>query len=150
MKGLVFWLVAVTMLLAVQGEEEELPEQMMDTEFEEEEDFLECFQCDLGFWDACYTTKTNCSPTERCYTGRGKAADVLDVKTLGCAKAEECSVVSTVELFPNKTVFTMTKHCCDTPFCNSGHKPSLNALLLCAAALVLSSWCLDGDSMGLH
>ncbi len=43
----------------------------------EEEEFLECFRCDLGFWDACYTTETNCSLGELCYTGRGKAG-VLD------------------------------------------------------------------------
>ncbi|CAL1611158.1 unnamed protein product [Knipowitschia caucasica] len=140
MKRLGFWLVAFILLSAVQGEEEEMPEEMpeqlMDAEEYEEEDFLECFRCDLGFWDACYTTTTNCSHTERCYTGRGKAADVLDVKTLGCAKAEECATETSVELFNNKTVFTMTKHCCDTPFCNSAYSP-LPPLLLSVAALVL-------------
>lgn len=45
--------------------------------FEEEKELLKCFRCDLGFWDACYTTETNCSLGERCYTGRGKAG-VLD------------------------------------------------------------------------
>lgn len=40
---------------------------------QEAEESLECFRCDLGFWDACYTTTTNCSLGERCYTGRGKA-----------------------------------------------------------------------------
>lgn len=39
---------------------------------EQEEEYLECFRCDLGFWDACYTTETNCSRGELCYTGRGK------------------------------------------------------------------------------
>lgn len=41
--------------------------------FEEEEESLKCFRCDLGFWDTCYTTETNCSLGERCFTGRGKA-----------------------------------------------------------------------------
>jgi len=34
---------------------------------------LECFRCDLGFWDLCYTTKTNCSENELCSVGTGKA-----------------------------------------------------------------------------
>lgn len=67
------------------------------------------------------------------------SADVLDVKTLGCAKAEECDVETTVELFPNKTVFVMTKHCCDTPFCNSAHKLPIRTPLYLAAAF-LTTW----------
>uniref|UniRef100_A0A673AS77 UPAR/Ly6 domain-containing protein n=1 Tax=Sphaeramia orbicularis TaxID=375764 RepID=A0A673AS77_9TELE len=104
---------------------------------------IPCFRCDLGFWDACYTTETNCSLGERCYTGRGKAADVLDVKTLGCVKAEECEVVTTVELFTNNTVFVMTKHCCDTPFCNSAPTLPVNTLFYLTMAV------LTGASMGL-
>ncbi|KTF95403.1 hypothetical protein cypCar_00022037 [Cyprinus carpio] len=42
---------------------------------------LECFRCELGFWDVCYTTKTNCSDDELCYVGIGKAVSVLDIKT---------------------------------------------------------------------
>lgn len=107
--------------------------------YEKGEDLLQCFKCDLGFWDACYTTKTNCSHGERCYTGRGKAVDILDVKTLGCVKADECNMVTTVELFQNKTVFVMTKHCCDSPFCNSAHKLPAGSLLF-AILVVLSTW----------
>lgn len=56
------------------GVEEEQPEQLMESEgLEDDEEHLECFRCDLGFWDACYTTETNCSRGELCYTGRGKA-----------------------------------------------------------------------------
>lgn len=40
---------------------------------EEERESLKCFRCDLGFWDVCYTTETNCSLGERCFTGRGTA-----------------------------------------------------------------------------
>lgn len=159
------------------GEEEEQLEQLMESVRFEEEEFLECFRCDLGFWDACYTTEINCSLGERCYTGRGKAgvldktisnrcmfrgskghqgklinlnlyteyhslvstADTLDVKTLGCVKAEECGLETTVELFSNKTIFVMTKHCCDTPFCNSAHKLPITTLLYLAVA-VLNTW----------
>uniref|UniRef100_A0A3Q2TB76 UPAR/Ly6 domain-containing protein n=1 Tax=Fundulus heteroclitus TaxID=8078 RepID=A0A3Q2TB76_FUNHE len=106
-------------------------------EEEEQLTYLECFRCDLGFWDACYTTETNCSHGELCYTGRGKAADSLDIKTLGCVKAEECNVKTTVELFLNNTVFVMTKSCCDTPFCNSAQKLPI-CTLHCLALAVLT------------
>uniref|UniRef100_A0A3Q3EP24 UPAR/Ly6 domain-containing protein n=1 Tax=Labrus bergylta TaxID=56723 RepID=A0A3Q3EP24_9LABR len=112
-----------------------------------EHEVLKCFRCDLGFWDACYTTETNCSNKELCYTGRGKAADALDVKTLGCAKVEECGVETTVKLFPNKTFVVMTKHCCDTPFCNFAHKLPINTLLYLTMAL-LTTWHLSESSMG--
>ncbi|KAM7383503.1 hypothetical protein PAMP_003149 [Pampus punctatissimus] len=128
------------MLTPVQGEEEEQQEQLMEkVVFEKEEELLECFRCDLGFWDACYTTETTCSLGERCYTGQGKAADVLDVKMLGCVKAEECDVETIVELFPNNTIFVMTKHCCNTPFCNSAHKLPVN-VLLCLTVAMLTTW----------
>lgn len=56
------------------GEEEEQLEQMMEAAgLEAQEELLQCFRCDLGFWDACYTTETNCSLGDRCFTGRGKA-----------------------------------------------------------------------------
>ncbi|CAG6015462.1 unnamed protein product [Menidia menidia] len=120
MKGLIFCVFVIMMLTPARGEEEEQLEQLVESVvLEQEEEYLECFRCDLGFWDACYTTETNCSRGELCYTGRGRAADALDVKTLGCVKAEECDVETTVELFSNNTIFAMTKHCCDTPFCNS-------------------------------
>uniref|UniRef100_A0A671UJT1 UPAR/Ly6 domain-containing protein n=1 Tax=Sparus aurata TaxID=8175 RepID=A0A671UJT1_SPAAU len=111
----------------------------------EEEELLKCFRCDLGFWDACYTTETNCSLGERCYTGRGKAADTLDIKTLGCVKAEECGEETIVELFSNNTIFVMTKHCCDTPFCNSAHKLRVTTLLYLTVA-VLTSWLTEAST----
>ncbi|TKS82036.1 hypothetical protein D9C73_016145 [Collichthys lucidus] len=147
MKGLMFCVFVVMVLTPAQGEDEEQHEQIVDSgvEFQKEEEVLECFHCDLGFWDACYTTKTNCSLGELCYTGRGKAADVLDVKTLGCVKAEECAVETMVDIFSNNTMFVMTKHCCDTPFCNSAHKRSINTLLYLSVA-VLTTWRLSKAS----
>ncbi|XP_057690656.1 protein Bouncer-like [Corythoichthys intestinalis] len=140
MKGLTFCVLAVIMFIYVQGEEEETLEQVVEAAgFIEEEELLQCFRCDLGFWDACYTTETNCSLGERCFTGRGKAVDSLDVKTLGCVKLEECNVETTVEFF-NNTIFVMTKHCCDTPFCNIAFKPKVDTLL-CITVAFLISWC---------
>ncbi|XP_068614218.1 transmembrane protein 200C-like [Brachionichthys hirsutus] len=113
------------------GEQIEQPMELVGPE----EEFLKCFRCDLGFWDACYTTETTCSLGERCYTGRGDAA-TLAIKTLGCAKAGECGVESTLELFANKTIFVMTKHCCDTPFCNSAsHLPIVTLLHVAVSVL---------------
>uniref|UniRef100_A0A3Q4H527 UPAR/Ly6 domain-containing protein n=2 Tax=Neolamprologus brichardi TaxID=32507 RepID=A0A3Q4H527_NEOBR len=108
---------------------------MESVAFEAEEEHLECFRCDLGFWDACYTTETKCNLGERCYTGRGRAGDALDIKMLGCTQAEECEVETTFEIFPNNTIFVMTKHCCDTPFCNSASKLSICALMYITVAL---------------
>lgn len=54
--------------------EREQSELLVDSaKYEAEMELLKCFRCDLGFWDACYTTETKCSRGERCYTGRGKA-----------------------------------------------------------------------------
>lgn len=38
---------------------------------------LDCFQCELGFWDMCHTTKTNCSAGEQCFVGIGVAGMCL-------------------------------------------------------------------------
>ncbi|XP_070823285.1 uncharacterized protein [Chaetodon trifascialis] len=164
MKGLILCVFAIMMLTPAQAKEAsnlngrfevwlkkgsgEDEEQLMESVgFEEEEEFLECFRCDLGFWDACYTTKTNCSLGERCYTGRGKAGHALDIKTLGCVRAEECGTETSVELFSNKTIFAMTKHCCDTPFCNSAHKLQITTLSYLTVA-VLTTWHLTEASTG--
>lgn len=59
------------------GQDEEPLELLAESMgYEEEWPFLQCFKCDLGFWDACYTTETVCVPEERCFTGRGKAGTV--------------------------------------------------------------------------
>lgn len=77
-KALLYQIVLFLWCSLSSGEEEEQLEQLMESVgLEKDEEFLECFRCDLGFWDACYTTETNCSQGERCYTGRGKAG-VLD------------------------------------------------------------------------
>ncbi|XP_068591803.1 sperm acrosome membrane-associated protein 4-like [Cebidichthys violaceus] len=148
MKGLIFCVFAIMLLTPAQGEEEKQLEQLMESVgFEEDEELLQCFRCDLGFWDTCYTTQTNCSVGERCYTGRGKAADTLDVKTLGCVKADECDLETTVELFSNNTIFVMTRYCCDTPFCNSAHRLP-TATLLYLTVVVLTTWQLSEASTG--
>ncbi|CAL8247200.1 unnamed protein product [Lota lota] len=122
--------------------------EIMEVGFDEEE-LLECFRCDLGFWDACYTTTVYCSTGERCFTGRVKAVDLLDVKTQGCVKTEECSAETTLELYPNATLYTMTKHCCDTAFCNAAHTLPIGTSSYLTAP-VLSLWYLTGAQTRLH
>uniref|UniRef100_A0A8B9JP26 UPAR/Ly6 domain-containing protein n=1 Tax=Astyanax mexicanus TaxID=7994 RepID=A0A8B9JP26_ASTMX len=77
-----------------------------------------CFRCDLGFWDVCYTTKTNCSYEEQCFVGIGKAASVLDIKVMGCLPVKDCNKTTTIEFSSNKTLYTMTKNCCEEDYCN--------------------------------
>lgn len=69
----------------------------------------------------------------------------LDIKTLGCVKAEECGVENTVEFFSNNTIYVMTKHCCSTPFCNSAPKLQITTLFYLAVA-VLTTWYLTEAS----
>ncbi|XP_056142505.1 sperm acrosome membrane-associated protein 4-like [Lampris incognitus] len=137
MRGFVLCVFVIVALTPGQGEERGQAKQLSKEDGYEEEGLLECFRCDLGFWDACYTTIAHCSAGERCYTGRGKAADVLDIKTLGCARADECEMETTVELFSNTTtIYTMTKYCCDTPFCNGAGRPPANTLLYLTVAVL--------------
>uniref|UniRef100_A0A3Q3W6Q8 UPAR/Ly6 domain-containing protein n=1 Tax=Mola mola TaxID=94237 RepID=A0A3Q3W6Q8_MOLML len=112
---------------------------MFKVGFEAEKESMKCFRCDLGFWDVCYTTETNCSLGEVCFTGRGKAGDSLDIKTLGCVRAEECGVETTVELFMDKTIFVMTRHCCGTSFCNSAQELQISTFFYLTVA-ALATW----------
>ncbi|XP_017555924.1 sperm acrosome membrane-associated protein 4-like [Pygocentrus nattereri] len=93
---------------------------------------LECFRCDLGFWDVCYTTKTNCSDGEQCFVGIGKAASVLDIKMMGCLNEEDCNKTTTVAFPVNKTVYSLTTHCCDEDRCNGSPAVLMTPLTLLA------------------
>lgn len=54
---------------------------------------------------------------------------------------------TTVEMVSNTTIFVMTKHCCDTPFCNSATTPPASPLL-CLAVAALTAWHLTGAALG--
>lgn len=125
---------------------------------------LECFRCDLGFWDLCFTTKTNCSEDELCYVGIGKAgkcgandhldkpspfgtlanflsgfsASVLDIKVMGCLPMEDCNKTTVVEFLGNKTFYTMNSTCCEEDFCNSGPAVQLSLAPLLLTVLVIA------------
>lgn len=87
----------------------------------------------LAIWLYCLSHKAWTAPNGRVFAGD------LDIKTLGCVKAEECGVETTVQLFANKTIFVITKHCCDTPFCNSAHK-LLKSTFFYPAVAFLATW----------
>ena len=72
----------------------------------------------------------------KCVTSVCSLADVLDVKILGCVRAEECELVTRVEIFPNMTFYTMTRSCCDTDLCNAAPSlPLITRLPLAMASL---------------
>ncbi|RXN17023.1 sperm acrosome membrane-associated 4-like protein [Labeo rohita] len=86
---------------------------------------LQCYECKLGFWSLCITTKKTCEADERCFSGVGKAAGLVDIKKKGCLKVAECNKTEQVNFPSNSStqVYQMTKTCCSTDLCNSapGH-----------------------------
>ncbi|XP_059364664.1 sperm acrosome membrane-associated protein 4-like [Carassius carassius] len=99
---------------------------------------LECFRCDLGFWDVCFTTKTNCSDDELCYLGIGKAVSVLDIKVMGCLPMEACNKTKVVEFLPNKTLYTLKPSCCEEDLCNAGPSMQLSLAPLLLVVLLIT------------
>lgn len=82
---------------------------------------LQCYKCSIGFWNLCITTKTTCNAGEHCYSGRGKAAGFVDVMMKGCLAEDKCNKTEDVDFgtsSDNKTLYTMTKTCCNTDLCN--------------------------------
>ncbi|KAM9838462.1 prostate stem cell antigen-like [Aulostomus maculatus] len=83
---------------------------------------LQCYECKLGFWNLCITTKETCSEGEHCFSGTGKAAKFMDIKMKGCLAEAECNKTEQVN-FPssssNSTLYKMTKTCCNTDLCNA-------------------------------
>ncbi|KAM4630918.1 prostate stem cell antigen-like [Polymixia lowei] len=101
---------------------------------------LQCYKCDIGFGDVCFTRKTTCDAGEHCFSGSGKAISAIDVKMKGCIKVADCNKTQQVN-FPssdsNTTAYTMTKICCDTDLCNAAPGlPRVTALPLALATLV--------------
>ena len=78
------------------------------------------------------------------------SVDLLDVKTLGCVKTEECSAETSLELYPNATLYTMTKHCCDTAFCNAARPARPVGLCSYLTGPALGLWYLTGPPPALH
>ncbi|KAF7664079.1 hypothetical protein LDENG_00190650 [Lucifuga dentata] len=106
---------------------------------------LQCYECKIGFWNLCYTTKTTCDTGEHCFSGVGKAAGFMDIKTKGCLNMAQCNKTEDVN-FPaseNSTkLYSMTKTCCDTDLCNAAPglptTPGLTLALASVTAVFLA------------
>ncbi|XP_026156882.1 sperm acrosome membrane-associated protein 4 [Mastacembelus armatus] len=102
---------------------------------------LECYKCDIGFWNLCYTTKKTCAANEQCFNGVGKAAGVVAVKMKGCLAPSDCNKTqdTTFPSISNSTVYSMTKTCCNSDLCNAAPglpvASELNLVLATIAAL---------------
>ncbi|KAF4100050.1 sperm acrosome membrane-associated protein 4 [Onychostoma macrolepis] len=85
---------------------------------------LQCYECKVGLWDLCFTTKQPCGNNEHCYSGVGKAGGFVDIKKKGCLEVAKCNNTEKVHFPTNgSTIYHMTKTCCSTDLCNSapGH-----------------------------
>ncbi|KAJ8334970.1 hypothetical protein SKAU_G00406090 [Synaphobranchus kaupii] len=89
---------------------------------------LQCYKCDFGIGSLCITTKETCKEGEQCYSGEGKAAHVVPIKTKGCLPIAECNKVTDLPLIDNATIYTIEKTCCSEDLCNSA--PNLPAPVL--------------------
>ncbi|RVE67098.1 hypothetical protein OJAV_G00114670 [Oryzias javanicus] len=97
---------------------------------------LECYQCSLGLWNLCITTKTTCNSGEHCFSGLGKAAGFVDIKTKGCLAVEKCNMTENQNFGVNTTLYKLTKTCCNTNLCNGAPRLPGGAGLSLAAAVV--------------
>ncbi|KAM6904140.1 sperm acrosome membrane-associated protein 4-like [Lycodopsis pacificus] len=99
---------------------------------------LECYECPVGLWNLCMTSKTTCPSGEVCYSGVGEAAGFLKIKRKGCMKVTECNKTENVN-FPassNTTIYTITKTCCSINLCNAAPGlPGASGLSLALATI---------------
>ncbi|XP_041933184.1 sperm acrosome membrane-associated protein 4 [Alosa sapidissima] len=100
---------------------------------------LQCYKCNIGFWDLCITTKITCSAGESCFSGEGEAAKVMKIKKKGCLENAKCNMTSEVN-FPsdsNTTVYKMKSTCCGSDLCNAAPGlPHISILPLALATLL--------------
>ncbi|XP_033831129.1 sperm acrosome membrane-associated protein 4 [Periophthalmus magnuspinnatus] len=98
---------------------------------------LQCYNCKLGFWKLCVTSKITCNSGEQCFSGKVEAAGFVDIKMKGCLAVSSCNKTENVN-FPssgNTTVYHMTKTCCNTDLCNSAPTALPGALQLALASV---------------
>ncbi|XP_012686974.1 sperm acrosome membrane-associated protein 4 [Clupea harengus] len=100
---------------------------------------LECYKCDLGLWDLCYTTKTTCTDGDLCYSGKGEAAKFVKIGKKGCLARAKCNMTESINWPKNSSsaIYTITNTCCDTDLCNAAPGlPRVGTLPLAIATLL--------------
>ncbi|CAI5691126.1 unnamed protein product [Oreochromis niloticus] len=97
---------------------------------------LLCYQCPIGIGSLCVTSEKTCASGEQCYSGVGKAIGFLDIKMKGCLAVANCNKTEDVDFGTNKTVYKMTKTCCNTDLCNAAPGvPGIPTLTLALATI---------------
>ncbi|TRY65751.1 hypothetical protein DNTS_005586 [Danionella cerebrum] len=87
---------------------------------------LQCYECKLGFWDFCITTKKTCDAGQQCFSGSGVAVgSLLKLKTKGCLDVNKCNKTEQTNFTSSSSteLYQLNKTCCATDLCNSalGH-----------------------------
>uniref|UniRef100_A0A3P9JI48 Sperm acrosome associated 4 like n=1 Tax=Oryzias latipes TaxID=8090 RepID=A0A3P9JI48_ORYLA len=99
---------------------------------------LQCYKCDIGFWNLCITSKITCKDGEHCFSGVGTAASFMDIKMKGCLAFASCNQTENVN-FPsnsNTSVYKMVKTCCNSELCNGAPRlPGGTGLSLAVAVM---------------
>lgn len=100
---------------------------------------LQCYNCKFGIGELCLTNKVECAAGELCFSGVGKAAGFVDVKSKGCLAVAKCNMTEETNvpgINSNTTLYTVTKTCCDTALCNGAPGlPGTSALSLALATV---------------
>uniref|UniRef100_A0A3Q0SMA8 Sperm acrosome associated 4 like n=1 Tax=Amphilophus citrinellus TaxID=61819 RepID=A0A3Q0SMA8_AMPCI len=97
---------------------------------------LVCYKCDIGIGSLCITTKQTCSSGQLCFSGVGKAAGFLDIKTKGCLDTANCNKTESTTVGSNNTIYSLTKTCCNTDLCNAAPgMPGTSSLTLALTAI---------------
>ncbi|XP_059366317.1 sperm acrosome membrane-associated protein 4-like [Carassius carassius] len=82
---------------------------------------LQCYECNLGVWNLCITSKKTCDAGQQCFSGIGKAGGLVDIKMKGCLEVSKCNITEQVNFLSNSStkVYQMMKTCCSADLCNS-------------------------------
>ncbi|XP_037548772.1 sperm acrosome membrane-associated protein 4 [Nematolebias whitei] len=100
---------------------------------------LKCYQCQIGFWNLCFTKEVTCQDGEKCFSGDGKAAGFVSVKMKGCLVVANCNKTTDESISisnSSATLYKMTKTCCNTDLCNGAPGlPGASGLSLALATI---------------